>query len=426
MITRHTTSLLFIFILLNSIIAFSQERNVNYDESKAGPYSLPSVLTSYGGVVINNVSDWEEFRKSEILNSFTEHIYGKVPGELDTMLINITENNGSFLNGKAKRKQVTLTFIKNGKELSADLLIYLPSSNKSSSVFLGYNFQGNHTVANDKNIFITKSWVPVNETLGVISNTASEESRGEMSRRWAIEKIIDAGYGLVTLYRGDIDPDKDDFSDGVHKLFYTKDQDKPGQDEWATIAAWSWGLSRVMDYLEKDNEIDNEKVIVFGHSRLGKASLWAAATDNRFAGCISNNSGEMGAALSRRNFGETVEVINTSFPHWFCANFKKYSNKAYMLPVDQHMLISLIAPRPVYVASATEDLWADPKGEFLSAKEASVVYNLYGIQGLSSTAMPDPDSPVIGEVSYHLRTGKHDVTDYDWEQYIKFAKYNNF
>lgn len=181
-----------------------------------------------------------------------------------------------------------------------------------------------------------------------------------------------------------------------------------------------------MDYLEKDNEIDNEKVIVFGHSRLGKASLWAAATDNRFAGCISNNSGEMGAALSRRNFGETVEVINTSFPHWFCANFKKYSNKAYMSPVDQHMLISLIAPRPVYVASATEDLWADPKGEFLSAKEASVVYNLYGIQGLSSTAMPDPDSPVIGEVSYHLRTGKHDVTDYDWEQYIKFAKYNNF
>lgn len=421
---RLITLLLTIFALSLST-SYSQDKKVNYEEDKVIPYSLPSILTSQSGVVINNVNDWEEFRRPEILYTFTNHVYGNIPGILDSMTVRLTEQ-GDCLNSLAKRKQVTLTFIKNGKELSTDLLIYLPKSVKKAPVFLGYNFQGNHTVANDKNIFITKSWVPLNEALGVTSNAASEESRGEMSRRWSVEKIIEAGYGLVTLYRGDIDPDKDDFSDGIHQLFYTRDQEKPEQDEWGTIAAWSWGLSRVMDYIETDEDIDHEKVIVFGHSRLGKASLWAAATDKRFAGCISNNSGAMGAALSRRNFGETVEVINTAFPHWFCGNFKKYSNKEYIMPVDQHMLISLTAPRPVYVTSATEDLWADPIGEFLSAKEASVVYNLYSIPGLSSTIMPKPDSPVIGEVSYHLRTGIHDVTDYDWEQYIKFAKYNNF
>lgn len=425
MCKKRLITLLLTIFALSLCTSYSQDKKVNYEEDKVIPYSLPSILTSQSGVVINNVNDWEEFRRPEILYTFTNHVYGNIPGILDSMTVRLTEQ-GDCLNSLAKRKQVTLTFIKNGKELSTDLLIYLPKSVKKAPVFLGYNFQGNHTVANDKNIFITKSWVPLNEALGVTSNVASEESRGEMSRRWSVEKIIEAGYGLVTLYRGDIDPDKDDFSDGIHQLFYTRDQEKPEQDEWGTIAAWSWGLSRVMDYIETDEDIDHEKVIVFGHSRLGKASLWAAATDKRFAGCISNNSGAMGAALSRRNFGETVEVINTAFPHWFCGNFKKYSNKEYIMPVDQHMLISLTAPRPVYVTSATEDLWADPIGEFLSAKEASVVYNLYSIPGLSSTIMPKPDSPVIGEVSYHLRTGIHDVTDYDWEQYIKFAKYNNF
>src|SRR5690606_19399742 len=287
-------------------------------------YSLPSILTSHSGMIINNVNDWEEFRRPEILYSFTNHVYGNIPGKLDSVIVKITEH-GNYLNSLAKRKQVTLTFIKNGKELSTDLLIYLPNSIKKAPVFLGYNFQGNHTVIDDKNIFITKSWVPANEALGVTSNQATEKSRGEMSRRWSVEKIINAGYGLVTLYRGDIDPDKDDFSDGIHQLFYLKDQKKPEADEWGTIAAWSWGLSRVKDNIEANKDIDQEKVIGCGHARVGKASLWADATDKRFAGCISNNSGEMGAALSKRNFGETIEVINTAFPHWFCGNFKKYS-----------------------------------------------------------------------------------------------------
>ena len=389
-----------------------------YSEAEVPSYTLPDPLTCLDGSKVKNSRKWMKKRRPELLELFETEMYGKAPGRPADLHFKVLSEDRNALGGKAVRKEIAV-YIDSSEKNPIMLLEYVPSDAKGPvPAFLGVNFSGNKYIVNDPGIKAPENY----SRYGIFGNQDGSRlsSRPE---EWDIEQILAAGYGLVTYSREDVDPDYDDaFQNGVHRYFYKEGQTYPEPDEWGTISAWAWGLSRALDYLETDPDIDATKVAVMGHSRLGKTALLAGARDPRFALVISNDSGCGGAALSRRRFGERLDIINRAFPHWFCGNFFKYSGHEEDLPFDQHELIALVAPRPVYVASASEDLWADPYGEFLSAKYASEVYNLFGYSGLENAEMPAPGERVWGDrVAYHLRQGPHLVTSFDWKNYIEFA-----
>ena len=409
------------FLLMIGVDSFSQEFVPNYEEEKIPEFELPKLLKAKDGSAVRTAQDWENTRRPEIVSDFEQVMYGKVPNgnfEVDFQLM----QEKKVMEEKILLKEIKAVVSRNGEKIEMDLLVLLPNSEGPHPIFFGLNFYGNQSISSLEEISLPTSWVRNNDDFQITENGATEESRGVRSNRWSTDLIIDRGYGLATMYYGDIDPDKNDFGDGVHALFYKENQTNPAKNEWGSIAGWAWGMSRAMDYFQMDEDIDGSSIVLMGHSRLGKAALWAGALDSRFSIVVSNNSGCGGAALSRRRFGETVGRINQSFPHWFCDNFTQFNNQEDDLPVDQHMLISLIAPRPVYVASAKEDRWADPKGEYLSAYYAGEVYQLYELNGIESKDFPPGINQSIQEtIGYHIRDGKHDVTAFDWEQYLNFA-----
>lgn len=415
------------FLLSVFFVAQASLASAQYDESKVPPYELPEVMVTSAGKKVNTVKEWETQRRPEILALFAEQVYGKTPTQKLPVRFETTSVDRQALNGTATRKQIRAYFSAD-KRKYMDILLYTPNKAKGRvPVFVGLNFAGNQTVHADPGISITESWIPDWKEPGIESNHSTEASRGTRARRWPVQEILARGYGLATVYYGDLQPDRaDSFGESIHPLFYKKGQTVPAPDEWGALGVWAWGLSRAMDYLQTDPNVDKNKVAVIGHSRLGKAALWAGAQDQRFALVISNDSGEGGAAITRRQYGEQIKRINTSFPHWFAGNYKQYDDREDSLPVDFHELIALMAPRPVYVASASEDLWADPKGEYLSAYHAGPVYALYGHPGLTTATPPGVEVPVGQQTwtGYHMRNGKHDILLYDWDKFMNFADFH--
>ena len=416
------TALLFLLVCLP--IMAQKRAPILTDEAQVIAYTLPALLTCQDGSPVPDRKTWEKKRRPELLQLFAAQVYGQTPAWTTKIRWKVAQEQPKALNGKATRREITIYFTANDAGPKMSLLLYLPNQRKGRvPAFVGLNFNGNHAVETDPTIQLSQSWMNEWPENFAVNHRATEKSRGCEARRWPAERIVERGYALATIYYGDIDPDFDDgFQNGIHPLGYRQGQTRPDSSEWGSIGAWAWGLSRALDYLQADPAIDGKKVAVIGHSRLGKAALWAGAQDPRFAMVISNDSGCGGAALSKRRFGETVAAINEQFPHWFCKNFHQYNNFEDRLPIDQHQLLALIAPRPLYVASASQDLWADPRGEFLATVYASPVYQLYQQPGLTNPDMPRPNRPMVsGSMGYHLREGAHDLVAYDWEQYLNFA-----
>jgi len=391
-------------------------------EMRGGELADP--LLAFDGTKITTATQWRERRRPELLEWFAREMYGRSPGAPSALVSEVFERDPQALGGKATRIQVAIhPGGKAGPRM--DLLVYVPNHAKGPvPAILGLNFWGNHTLHADPGIRITESWVddtrpPYAGLAGVTHHRATEASRGINAQQWPVEEILSRGYALATMYREDVCADRQPyFESGVQPLF---PELQKGDENFGCVAAWAWSLSRALDVLEKEKSIDATRVAVFGFSRLGKAALWAGASDERFAMVLSNESGAGGAKLFRRGVGEDIARLNTNFPHWFARNFRQFSGKDTELPFDQHWVIALVAPRPIYVASAEDDKHSDPEGEFAAAKAAEPVFRLLGADGLPAASWPAVNTSVQGGIGYHVRSGKHDVTDFDWRQYLLFA-----
>jgi len=384
---------------------------------------LPDAMVMLDGQKVTTAEKWFTKRRPQIKRLFSHYMFGYTPPAPTNVAAKIERIDRNYFSGKATLKEVTITFGPKGCPPIHLLLVVPNKRNKPAPVFLGLNFKANHALLDDPAIRLSPLWM-YKSSKGVVNNRASQASRGTAKERWDIENTINRGYAVATFYNGDIDPDYDDFSNGLHPYYYKAGQTRPGPNEWGTIAAWAWGLSKAVDYLVTDKDIDKNKIAVMGHSRCGKTALLAGAMDERIAMTISNQSGCGGAALSRRRMGETIKKINNRFGHWFNSEFKKFNDKEDHLPFDQHMLIALIAPRPVLVASAEKDLWADPQGEFLALKEADKVYRFLCSDGLDAESMPPVNTLINSRLGYHIRPGRHGVGPADWKVFCDFADKN--
>lgn len=392
-------SWLFAYFLLVSIISARAQdhEESNYDETKVPKYTLPKPLKTQAGKKISNAGEWEDLRKPEILRLFEDNVYGQLPDDYDSIKFTTVREDPKSMNGKARLKEVLIQVFRINKSVKINLILFTPIDAKNP--------------------------VPAFILINNRPKSNTDPSRAQKSEFWPAEEVINSGFAIAAIHVSDMAPDDPKlFMNGVLQLY---PEQLAADNGMRTIGAWAWGASRVMDYFEKETLVDETKVAIVGHSRGGKASLWAAAQDERFALCISNCSGSTGAKLARRQFGERIRRINTSFPHWFTPNYKKFNDKEDLLPVDQHMLIALAAPRPVYATSATEDLWADPRGTFLALKNAEKVYKLYGSKlGLGKTPPALNTAVIESPLAYHNRIGDHDMTLFDWKNFVRFADYH--
>jgi hypothetical protein len=387
--------------------AKENDKDLNYEENRLPDYDLPPALVSSLGKPITTPEEWETIRRPEIMSLFANLIYGRIPEPVSPIEteFEVVKEDPEFMGGKATRKDVKIRLSNEQGNIEMHFLVFVPNNvDKPVPAFFKHSF--NNTKSKDFDASITRP--------------------GRLRNGWPLGEFFDRGYGFCAVYHQDlVGHNEVEFLKTIHKLFYPKGQSFPKAHEWGVLTACAYGAMRGMDYLETDDDIDHTKVAIMGHSKMGKATLWTAAQDERFAIAISAQSGCAGAALWRRKSGETLKKMVTRFPYWLCRNAWKFVEQEDDMPVDQHMLLACIAPRPVYVHSSVGDTRADSRGDYLSAYHASPVYELLGKKGLTSETTPPVGEPITkSDVGYHIREGGHSVELYDWRRFMDFADYH--
>lgn len=419
-----------IMLLVQGTTVNAQQNEVNYDKEKIGPYTLEDPLRFVNGKKVKNMKDWE-LRRQEILDIFQREMYGQMPPKSDVYTEKLEE--GKTLAGFATRRQIRMWFKADKTGPYIDWLVVTPNFVKGPApTIMLLNYQGNHTVMTDPEIFISERWKKENDALGEEGKRICEESRGKFAGQntrtlFPVGMVIARGYALVTACYGDISPDPDD-ADEQARLAYTQvfdlwgPRDDSRDDNTTALGAWGWALMRGMDMIEKDDLLDEKRVLLTGSSRLGKAALIAGAFDERFPVVVPNQTGGGGAPLAKRNFGENAFTMNRMFTHWYCKAYRKYAKNEQAMPFDQHLLLSCVAPRALMI-QGFDEAWFDTEGEFLALKAASPVWEKFGKKGLPKVNWPDDyDTSAIGQyLAYVRRTEEHGISACDWTWMMDFA-----
>jgi len=375
----------------------------------------PDPLVMLDGSPVTSKKMWREKRRPELKALFEHYMYGSAPPAPAKLSFTVDREDKTFFSGKATLKEVTIVLgTANAPQLH--LLLVTPNQRRKAPVFVGINFCGNHSVVADSKVRLPSVWMP-KSCAGCTNNQATDAGRGSQVDVWALEQSIDRGYAVATFYNGDLEPDQPDAPEGIRRFY----QNASSSYDWGALAAWAWGLSRAVDYLVTDKNVDAKRIAAVGHSRMGKAVLLAAALDERIALAIPLQAGCGGTAPSRGKVGESVKQINDHFPHWFNAEFKKFNEQPERLPFDQHCLVAMMAPRPVLLANAVDDKWANPAGQFEMLQLAEPVYRLLKAGDLDAKEMPETGKLVSSKLGYYIRPGKHSMTTGDWKVFLDFA-----
>lgn len=396
---------------------------VNYDETKVGDWhkGLPDPLVMSNGKPVTTAKQWYKQRRPEIVRIFEENQYGKWPGKKPALRYDVSTDEG--FGGEAVRKQVTVYYSKDNDGPRADVLIYLPKdANAPVPLLLNLSFSPNNLVVSDEGVKPGRRWDQKTGTMVTVESTPEMKA---FAMDDIVKKFLKEGYGFATVCYTDITPDfNDDDNLGLRGLYKKPGQSERASDDWGSISAWAMGVSVIMDYLVSDKDIAPNRIALTGCSRLGKTTLWTAALETRFAVVMPSCSGEGGAALSRRDFGETVAHLAapTRFPYQFAPEYGYWADKVSEMPMDSNLLIALIAPRPLLLQTGSTDNWSDPKGEFIAAVEAGKVYKLLGKDDLGTDVMPAAEQPIWHTLGYVMHEGGHGVLPQDWDYYLEFMK----
>ncbi len=380
---------------------------------------MPDPLVFLSGERVMSREQWFQKRRPELKALFQHYMYGYPPPAPEKVEATLEREDGRAFGGKATLREISLAFGPPDTPRIHLLLVVPNELKRPAPVFVGMNFSGNHTLVQDAQVRIPSGWA-YDHFPGVKDHRFTEEGRGKLLYVWALEDSIDRGYAVATFYNGDVDPDRSDVREGIQPHFRKPGQ-KTGPHDWGTIAAWAWGMQRAVDYLVTNPDLDKKRIAVVGHSRLGKTALLAGAFDERIALVIPHQAGCGGTAPSRGKVGESVQRINTSFPHWFNGTFKEFNTQPERLPFDQNCLAALVAPRPLLFTNAVEDTWANPGGQFQVLKAADPVYRFLEAGGLEADKMPEPGKLIDSKLGYFIRPGKHSMGKEDWLVFWAFA-----